>query len=158
MEISDISDGDSVRLEVEVSSKTNVIKGGHRFFKVSDDQETTVKCAAFEPSKTFRHVIDRLEVGDSLIICGSFKKDTINLEKIRIQKLAKRFSKSANPVCDCGRRTHSSGKGMRYRCKACGKKYDRPEMRETAPNLEIGWYEPPASARRHLTTPVSLMR
>ena len=158
MEITDISDGDSVWLEVEVSSKPNVIKGGHRFFKVSDSQGATVKCAAFEPSKTFRHAIDSLEVGDILIICGSFKNDTINLEKIRILELAKRFSKSANPVCDCGRRTHSSGKGMRYRCKACGKKYDRPEMIEATPDLEIGWYEPPASARRHLTTPVSLMR
>ena len=158
MEISDISDGDSVWLEVEVSSKPNVIKGGHRFFKASDSQGATVKCAAFEPSKTFRHAIDSLEVGDSLIICGSFKKDTVNLEKIRILELAKRFSKSANPVCDCGRRTHSSGKGMHYRCKACGKKYDRPQMIEVTPDLEIGWYEPPASARRHLTTPVSLMR
>nr|AIE93742.1 putative DNA-binding protein containing a Zn-ribbon domain [uncultured marine group II/III euryarchaeote AD1000_39_G05] len=158
MEISDISDGDSVWLEVEVSSKPNVIKGGHRFFEVSNSQGTTVKCAAFEPSKTFRHVIDSLEVGDALIICGSFKKDTINLEKIRLLKLTKRFSKSANPVCDCGRRTHSSGKGMYYRCRVCGKKYDRPEMLEVIPDLEIGWYEPPASARRHLTTPISLMR
>ena len=158
MEISDISDGDSVWLEVEVSSKPNVIKGGHRFFKVSDSEGATVKCAAFEPSKTFRHAIDSLEVGDILIICGSFKKDTINLEKIRLLELTKRFSKSANPVCDCGRRTHSSGKGMHYRCKVCGKKYDRPEMIEITPDLEIGWYEPPASARRHLTTPISLMR
>ena len=158
MEISDISDGDSVWLEVEVSSNPNVIKGGHRFFKASDSQGSTVKCAAFEPSKAFRHAIDSLEVGDSLIICGSFKKDTINLEKIRILELAKRFSKSANPVCDCGRRTHSSGKGMHYRCKVCGKKYDRPEMIEVIPDLKIGWYEPPASARRHLTTPISLMR
>ena len=158
MEISDISDGDSVWLEVVVSSKPNVIKGGPRFFKVSDSEGSTVKCAAFEPSKTFRYAIDSLEVGDILIICGSFKKDTINLEKIRLLELTKRFSKSANPVCDCGRRTHSSGKGMHYRCKVCGKKYDRPEMIEITPDLEIGWYEPPASARRHLTTPISLMR
>jgi tRNA(Ile2) C34 agmatinyltransferase TiaS len=47
---------------------------------------------------------------------------------------------------------------MHYRCKVCGKKYDRPEMIEITPDLEIGWYEPPASARRHLTTPISLMR
>ena len=158
MAVSDISDGDSVWIEVKVSPKPNIIKGGHRFFKVCDSQGDTVKCAVFEPSKTFRHTIDSLEVGDSLIICGSFKKDTINLEKIRIIDLMKRFSKSPNPICDCGRRTHSSGKGMRYRCKVCSKKYDRPERREVVSDLEIGWYEPPASARRHLTTPVSLMR
>ena len=158
MEVSNLSDGDSVWLEVEVSSKPKVIKGGHRFFKASDSQGDIVTCAAFEPSKTFRHAIDSLEVGDSLIICGSFKKDTLNLEKIRIIDLVKRFSKPANPMCDCGRRTHSSGKDMHYRCTVCGKKYDRPGMVEVAPDLEIGWYEPPASARRHLTTPISLMR
>jgi len=158
LEVSDLSDGDSVWLEVEVTSKPSVIKGGHRFFKACDGQGDSVTCAAFEPSKTFRRAIDSLELGDLLIICGSFKKDAINLEKIRILELAKRFSKSANPLCACGRRTHSSGKDMPYRCKVCGKKYDRPAMVEIPSDLEIGWYEPPASARRHLTTPVSLMR
>ena len=75
-----------------------------------------------------------------------------------VVELVQRFSKPANPVCDCGRRTHSSGRGMNYRCKECGKKYERPAPIKVKPDLEIGWYEPPASARRHLTTPVSLMR
>ena len=40
----------------------------------------------------------------------------------------------------------------------CGKKYKRPDPIEAPSNLNTEWYEPPASARRHLTTPTSLMR
>ena len=158
LEIVDLSEGDSVWLEGTVSSEPHVIKGGHRFFEIKGENGDTVECAAFEPSKTFRNVVDNLEIGDSLIVCGSFKKETINLEKIKIIKLAKRFSKPPNPMCVCGQRTHSSGKGMLYRCKECGKKYDRPDPIEVPSTLETEWYEPPASARRHLTTPASLMR
>ena len=158
LEVMDLSEGDSVWLECKVSSEPRVIKGGHRFFEVKDENGDTVECAAFEPSKTFRNVVDNLEIGDSLIVCGSFKKKAINLEKMKIIKLATRFSKPPNPMCVCGQRTHSSGKDMRYRCKECGKKYDRPDPIEVSPTLGTDWYEPPASARRHLTTPASLMR
>jgi len=157
IEVGDLSERDSVWLEVTVSSEPHVIKGGHRFFEVSDENGVAVKCAAFEPSKTFRNVVDNLVVGDSLIVCGSFKKNAINLEKIKILKLAKRFAKSPNPMCVCGQRTHSSGKDSYYRCNACGEKYDRPPLIEIKSSLELKWYEPPASARRHLSTPISLM-
>ncbi|SVD56380.1 uncharacterized protein METZ01_LOCUS409234, partial [marine metagenome] len=98
-----------------------------------------------------------LDVGDSLIICGSVKNKTVNLEKIKIVELVPRFSKPSNPVCKCGKRTHSSGKDSYYRCNDCGEKYDRPPPIEIRSGLELKWYEPPASARRHLSTPISLM-
>ena len=157
-EIINLIDGDCVQMEVFVSSNTTAIEGGHRFFNVKDENDVSVKCAAFEPTKDFRHIIDKLEIGDSLIICGSVKNKTINLEKIRILDLAPRFSKPSNPLCECGKRTHSSGKNSYYRCKACGKKHERPDMIEIASDLQLQWYEPPASSRRHLSTPVSLMR
>lgn len=156
-ETSDIKDGDCVLLEVSVSSKPTTIKGGHRFFMVDDQNNQTIKCAAFEPTKNFRHTIDELDVGDSLIICGSVKNKTVNLEKIKIVELVPRFSKPSNPVCKCGKRTHSSGKDSYYRCNDCGEKYDRPPPIEIRSGLELKWYEPPASARRHLSTPISLM-
>ena len=157
-EINDIKDGDSVNLEVSVTTNINIIKGGHRFFEVKDSSNHTVKCAAFEPTKDFRQIIDKLEIGDSLIICGSVNNGTINLEKLRILALVPRLSKPANPICDCGQRTHSSGKGSYYRCKSCSNKYDRPKMVEVSSGLELKWYEPPASSRRHLSTPISLMK
>jgi len=158
LDVRDVSEGDSIWLEAKVSSNPFTIKGGHRFFEVKDHNGDTVQCAAFEPSKSFRKVVDNLVIGDQLIVCGSFKNNAINLEKIKILKLEKRFSKLPNPVCICGRRTHSSGKGLHYRCKECGKKYERPDPIEAPSNLNTEWYEPPASARRHLTTPTSLMR
>ncbi|HJM17351.1 MAG TPA: tRNA(Ile)(2)-agmatinylcytidine synthase [Candidatus Poseidoniia archaeon] len=156
-EITNLIDGDCVQMEVFVSSNTIAIEGGHRFFNVKDENNVGVKCAAFEPTKDFRHIIDKLTIGDSLIICGSVKNKTINLEKIKVLALAPRFSKPSNPLCDCGKRTHSSGKNTYYRCKACGKKYERPDMIEIKSDLQLQWYEPPASSRRHLSTPASLM-
>ena len=150
-------EGDSVLLEVTVSSRPVIIEGGHRFFNVKNNNDENIKCAAFEPTKNFRHVIDKLVRGDSLIICGSFKNKTINLEKIKIRSLVPRLSKPSNPLCECGKRTHSSGKNSYYRCKSCGKKYERPNMVEIKSDLELKWYEPPATSRRHLSTPVSLI-
>ena len=156
-EILNVKEGDCIRVEVVVSSIPEIIEGGHRFFSVKDHFDSSIKCAAFEPSKDFRHVIDKLVIGDKLIICGSVNNGTLNLEKIRILELVTRYSKPPNPMCECGKRTHSSGKNSYYRCKACGKKYSRPEMIAFESELELGWYEPPASSRRHLSTPASMM-
>ena len=157
-EISEMEDGDCIWFEASVYSKPKTIKGGHRFFEVEDSCKNIAKCAAFEPTKNFRHVIDDLEIGDSLIICGSVKNRTINLEKIKVLSLVPRFTKLSNPICECGSRTHSSGKDSYYRCKACRKRYERPKSLKIKSKLELDWYEPPASARRHLTTPISLLR
>jgi len=156
-EISKIKDGDSVIIEVTINSKPIVTKGGHRFFEVQDKFKHIINCAAFEPTKNFRHMVDKLEIGDSVIVCGSVSNGTINLEKLRILALVSRYSKPPNPICDCGKRTHSSGKNSHYRCKLCSKKYDRPEKVKISSDLELKWYEPPASSRRHLSTPISLI-
>ena len=136
-EISKIKDGDSVNIEVSVTSKSTIIKGGHRFFEVQDKFNQTTNCAAFEPTKNFRHIVDKLEIGDLLIICGSVNNGTINLEKLRILELVPRFLKPENPICVCGQRTHSSGKESYYRCKSCSKKYDRPEKVVASSGLEL---------------------
>lgn len=153
-----IEDATSIWIDVKVSSRVEVIKGGHRFVKVKDFDGKEAKCAIFEPSKNLRNIVDKLEIGDEITLCGSFSDDTINIEKLEITKLAPRYSKPPNPMCDCGKRTHSSGKNSKYRCNFCGKKYDRPSLILKSPNLDLGWFEPPASSRRHLTKPIKLMR
>ena len=90
--ISEIEDGDSVIIEVAITSKPIVIKGGHRFFEVQDKFKHTVNCAAFEPTKNFRQMVDKLEIGDSVIVCGSVNNGTINLEKKGVEKTATRFN------------------------------------------------------------------
>ena len=98
------------------------------------------------------------KIGDEVTICGSVSGDTINIEKFKILNLVPRFTKPSNPICSCGKRTHSSGKNSKYRCNDCGKKYDRPPMISKSPELDLGWFEPPASSRRHLTKPINLVR
>ena len=148
----------SVWVDVSISSKAEIIKGGHRFFRVKDSDGNEVKCAVFEPSKNLRAVVDKLEVGDEITVCGSVSESTVNIEKLKIINLVPRYSKPPNPVCICGKRTHSSGKNSKYRCKSCGKKYDRPSLIPKSPDLDLNWFEPPASSRRHLTKPIDLMR
>ena len=87
-----------------------------------------------------------------------YSQDKVGIEKIKIISLASRYSKPPNPICICGKRTHSSGKNSKYRCNSCGEKYDRPSLINESPNLELDWFEPPASSRRHLTKPIKLMR
>ena len=154
----EIVDGTSVWIDVKISSKVEIIKGGHRFFEVKDLEENKVKCAVFEPSKTLRNIVDKLVIGDEITVCGSVNEQTINIEKIKIISLESRYSKPPNPICICGKRTHSSGKNSKYRCNSCGEKYDRPSLINESPNLELDWFEPPASSRRHLTKPIKLMR
>ena len=158
LEVLDLTDFTSIWVDVTVSSKAKIIKGGHRFIRVKDSEQSEVKCAVFEPSKSLRAVADKLEIGDEITICGSVSKGIINLEKLRIRKLVSRYSKPPNPLCVCGKRTHSAGKNSKYRCKSCGKKYSRPALIPKSPSLDLSWFEPPASSRRHLTKPVNLMR
>ena len=154
----EIADGTSIWIDVKISSKVEIIKGGHRFVQVKDFEGNEARCAAFEPSKNLRSIVDRLEIGDEITVCGSVNDNTINIEKLRIISLVPRYSKPPNPICTCGKRTHSSGKNSKYRCNSCGKKYERPSPINELPNLELGWFEPPASSRRHLTKPIELMR
>ena len=153
-----IENGTSIWIDVKIYSKVEVIKGGHRFIEVEDRYGKKAKCAIFEPSKSLRNVVDKLEIGDEITVCGSFSDDTINIEKLEVTKLVPRYSKPSNPMCDCGKRTHSSGRNSKYRCNSCGKKYERPPLILEPPNLDLGWFEPPASSRRHLTKPIELMR
>tara|TARA_B100000886_G_scaffold201524_1_gene139169 strand:- start:654 stop:1949 length:1296 start_codon:yes stop_codon:yes gene_type:complete len=157
-EVLDLTDFTSIWVDVTVSSKAEIIKGGHRFIRVKDSEQSEVKCAVFEPSKSLRAVADKLEIGDEITICGSVSKGIINLEKLKIRNLVSRYSKPPNPVCVCGKRTHSAGKDCKYRCKSCGKKYSRPTLIPKSSSLDLSWFEPPASSRRHLTKPVNLMR
>lgn len=158
LDLLELKEGSSIWIDVNVCSKAKIIKGGHRFFKVVDSNRNKVECAVFEPSKDLRHIVDELEIGDKITICGSVNDRTINIEKLRIIELVPRYSKPPNPVCSCGKRTHSSGKNSKYRCLSCGKKYERPSLIPLSSNLKLGWFEPPASSRRHLTKPIDLMR
>jgi tRNA(Ile2)-agmatinylcytidine synthase len=109
---------------------------------------------AYEPTKNFRPIVRQFVQGDEITAYGSYKKGSINLEKIRIVKLAEPID-SRPPLCTtCNKRMTSDGTGKGYKCKNCGLHANDPELRKICRTLKPGWYEVPPSARRHLAKPL----
>lgn len=142
-----------------VSSRSNHITGGHVLIDV-DTRFGTVQCAAYEPSKEFRHLLDWLVPGDEVEVMGELREDprTLNLEKLHLLSTVREFRKTSNPICPlCSRTMKSVGSGQGFRCKKCHLKSSRPVIEELVRQAVPGWYEPPTSARRHLSKPLKRM-
>ncbi len=146
----------SYRLRGTVVEKPYDITGGHVFFHIST-RFGKVKCAAFEPTKQFRDVVRKLEVGDVVEVYGSVKKNTVNLEKINVISLAEVY-RLENPICPvCGKRMESAGRGQGYRCKKCKTRAEDRIKVKVEREIEEGFYEVPPCARRHLSKPLVRM-
>jgi tRNA(Ile2)-agmatinylcytidine synthase len=128
-------------------------EGGHVSF-ILKDGEFAVRCMAYEPTKNFRYIVRQLMPGDRVIAVGSFKKGSINLEKIRIISIA--HPKIIRPpLCTaCNKRMTSDGKGKGYKCKKCNARAEAPDVEDISRTLQPGWYEVPPTARRHLAKPL----
>ena len=148
--IGDVLDNHSYILEGKVKSFPRTITGGHVFFELGND-DASLECAAFEPTKNFRRIIDKLRPGDEVTAYGSVKDGTMNLEKLRITSLNK--CESRNPVC-CGKRMKSMGRGQGYRCEKCGAIENDRKVELIHRDIRPGFYEVPPSARRHLSKPL----
>ncbi len=149
----------SYYLEGTVESSARHIKGGHVFFEIGT-KYGPITCGVYEPSKEFRYVFDNLVVGDRIGVMGELREEprTLNVEKVKVIEVVNHFAKVSNPVCSsCGRTMGSSGKGQGFRCKKCHTKADGPLMTECNRWMVPGWYEPPTSARRHLSKPLKRM-
>ncbi|MEM0214774.1 MAG: tRNA(Ile)(2)-agmatinylcytidine synthase [Archaeoglobaceae archaeon] len=151
-----VEDFHSYRLIGRVVKKPYEIVGGHVFFEVQTNSGT-LKCSAFEPTKQFRNIVRALIPGDVVEVYGSVKNNTLNLEKLRIVELAKKYVE-LNPLCPrCGKRMESAGKGQGFRCRNCKTKATEKIKIEVPRTLEPGFYEVPPCARRHLTKPLIRM-
>ena len=148
--ISDALDDRSYILQGKVSSPPKTIAGGHVFFELAGNG-ASIGCAAFEPTKNFRHVIRQLRAGDEVTVYGSVKNRTLNIEKINIISLDTHVYR--NPMC-CGKRMKSMGKEQGYRCEKCGSIKNEQELEMIKRTLSPGFYEVPPSARRHLAKPL----
>ncbi len=151
----------SVILRGRVTSAPRVHLGGHVIFRI--DGSGSIDCAAYEPSKQFRRVARALIPGDKIVVHGSVrdKPRTINVEKFQIIRLATARKKIANPVCKpCRKRMKSIGHDAGFRCIRCGAKVasSAATWTEVKRPLKVGWYEPPVSARRHISKPLKRMR
>jgi len=158
--ISNLQPYTSVRVKGRVAGPAKVIRGGHLIFRITNGR-SSVDCTIYEPAKNFRFVGERLRPGDSVVIQGAVRDRplTINVEKLQIVKLSGAQVKVANPLCGkCNKRMKSYGKGRGYRCAKCGARSDKAEYATERRDLELGWYEPPAGAMRHLAKPLKRMQ
>jgi tRNA(Ile2)-agmatinylcytidine synthase len=148
--ISDVVDNQSYRLRGRVKDAPQAIEGGHLFFSIQDGQSSLV-CAAFEPTKNFREIVKKLVPGDLIEVYGAVKERTLNLEKLDVLELADKIAAQA-PLCpSCGRKMKSAGRGQGYRCRRCKRKAEEQQKMVVQRELDTGFYEVPPCARRHLS-------
>jgi tRNA(Ile2)-agmatinylcytidine synthase len=147
-------DGRSYRVRGAVEGRAVTGTGGHvRLTLIGADGER-LRCMAYEPTKGFREIVRALVPGDEILAVGSYKNESLNLEKLRIDRLAEdRVLRP--PLCpDCGRRMTSAGRGKGYKCRACSGHANEPEILTAPRTIAPGWYEVPPTARRHLSRPL----
>lgn len=153
--IKDIKKYDSVTVKGTILEKPGTITGGHVIFSVSQGNHQ-IDCAAYEPTKNFRNLIRGLEKDDAVTVFGGVRESplTVNVEKIKIEKLAWVYEKII-PVCpECGKKMKSIGKNQGYRCRRCGVKTKEIETKKIERKIKTGFYEVPVCARRHLSKPL----
>ncbi|MCX6689063.1 MAG: tRNA(Ile)(2)-agmatinylcytidine synthase [Methanoregula sp.] len=151
--IGELQEGLSYRVHGIVGDEPMTGAGGHVSFTIKDGDHS-VRCMAYEPTKNFRSIVRELVPGDDVIAMGSYKKGSINLEKMKVVTLAAPVI-TRPPVCSaCSKRMTSDGTGKGYKCRKCGAHASEPEVREIPRTLAAGWYEVPPTARRHLAKPL----
>ena len=159
--VSQIKSFQSVRVRGEIASLPLRKQGGHIFFCLKDVNGGCIDCAAYEPTKEFREIIEALSIGDQIEVYGGIRDEpvTINIEKIELLALVDVVEKVENPVCPvCGKHMKSKGKGQGYFCKPCKTMSDAPRMEKKKRLIDCGFYEVPVCARRHLARPLKRMR
>jgi tRNA(Ile2)-agmatinylcytidine synthase len=127
--------------------------GGHVSLLLTDGDDE-VRCMAYEPTKGFRDIVRALIPGDVVIAAGSYKGESLNLEKIGVSRLADAV-RIRPPICPaCAKRMTSAGTAKGYKCRVCGARAREPEIERLKRPIRPGWYEVPPSARRHLARPL----
>lgn len=143
-----------------VAANPKIIPRRHVIFSIKDES-AQVDCAAYEPTGFLRRVARKLIVGDYVEVSGAVRvpsqehPSTINLEKIRILRLAPKIVYQ-NPLCPkCEKRLKSMGKNKGFRCEKCRSRYTNLGKIENRVKREIkkGLYITSPRSQRHLTKP-----
>ena len=153
--VGDLRDGRAYRVDGTVASEPETRRGGHVFVDLRhpSDPDARVDCVAFEPTKRFRKRVRALRPGDDLTVCGEVGDGTLKLEKFAVRSL--RRTERTTPTCpDCGRSMDSAGRDQGYRCRDCGTAAAERTTVSLDRDLEVGWYEVPPRARRHIAKPL----
>ncbi|MFH1100915.1 MAG: tRNA(Ile)(2)-agmatinylcytidine synthase [Methanobacteriota archaeon] len=158
--ISEVHPYHSVIITGSVKTTPRTLVGGHVIFQLRDSTGV-IDCAAYEPTKQFRSIIRGLTVGDCISVYGGIRKKplTINIEKIKVHRLAPLLKKVENPVCPvCGKHMKSRGTCQGYKCRRCGTFSEKPRSILQPRLVMKGFYEVPVCARRHLSKPLKRMK
>lgn len=152
----------SYSIEGKITDPPRDIPGGHAILSMHT-RWGELDIAAYEPTKGFRNVFRALVPGDRIRAVGELRETprTLNLEKLEILELTQTYRKISNPSCpSCGNRMKSAGAGEGYRCRRCGTRARGSDAKylPVERELTLGWYEPPVSARRHISKPLKRTR
>ncbi len=132
-------------------------QGGHILIELSAD-DCLVECIVYEPAGDLRHTAKLLSPGDLLKVYGGVRRGTsrhptvINLEKIEVLEV-RACSLEINPVCECGVRMKSEGRGKGFQCGRCGRRSVHGSKKKVVLERSIlpGIYLPSSRGQRHLT-------
>jgi tRNA(Ile2)-agmatinylcytidine synthase len=145
-------------IEGVVSKKPLMKRGGHVIFSITK-QGKEIQCAVYEPTKIATIALHLIQ-GDKILVGGGVRKATknyqriLNVELIKVVKLAKDL-KSENPFCiKCKKKMKSKGKSQGFQCIKCGKKASKKIIRQVPRKILPKLYIPAVSAHRHLTRPL----
>jgi tRNA(Ile2)-agmatinylcytidine synthase len=174
--IGDLRDGAGYRVAGVVAGEPETKRGGHVHVEVASDalgdeadesglgagaDAETLRAVAFAPTGRFRDRVRTLRPGDRVTLCGEHEvrpdtdgpESTLKLEKFAVRDLIR--TAPAVPTCpDCGRSMSSAGSDQGYRCRDCGTSAPGKVAEPIERDLEVGWYEVPPSARRHVAKPL----
>ncbi|TKX53456.1 DUF1743 domain-containing protein [Halorubrum sp. SP3] len=172
--IGGLRDGAGYRVAGVVASAPETKQGGHVHVDVAAAtgeggpaaDRDTLRAVAFAPTGRFRDRVRALRPGDRVTLCGEHEvrehevrddadgpESTLKLEKFAVRELVR--TAPAVPTCpDCGRSMSSAGSGQGYRCRDCGTSAPGKVAEPIERDLEVGWYEVPPSARRHVAKPL----
>lgn len=143
-----------------VVADPKIIPRRHVIFSIKDES-VQVDCAAYEPTGVLRKIARKLIIGDHVEVYGGVRAPsqgyalTINLEKIRLLRLAPKIVYQ-NPVCPkCGKRLKSMGRNKGFRCEKCGSRYPGLGKIEVKVEREMrkSLYMTSSRSQRHLTKP-----
>jgi tRNA(Ile2)-agmatinylcytidine synthase len=158
--ICDVQPHHPVILKGTVADMPRIVPRRHVIFSIQDCT-AKIDCAAYEPTGDLRKAAKQLIIGDCTEVCGGVRPPsknhptTINLEKMRIIKLAPKIILH-NPKCPkCGKTMSSMGRMQGFRCEKCGfksKQLTKTQTKEER-NLKRGLYITSPHSQRHLTKP-----
>jgi len=143
-----------------VAATPKIIPRRHVIFPIKDES-AQIDCAAYEPTVVLSKAARKLIMEDYVEVYGGVRAPsknhplTINLEKIRLLKLAPKIIHH-NPICPkCDKRLKSMGKNKGFRCEKCGSRYIDIGKIEIKMKREIRrtLYITSPRSQRHLTKP-----